>query len=100
MREENLHKDIVLLNEDVSSSDLYSEDLAPVPPKERTWSMWSLASLWVGMAVCIPTYMLASLMILGGLSWLESLLIIGLGNLIITIPMVLNGQLVEYLLIF
>jgi len=92
MREENIHKDIVQLNEDVSSSDLYSKDLAPVPPKERTWSMWSLASLWVGMAVCIPTYMLASLMILGGLTWLESLLIIGLGNLIITIPMVLNGH--------
>jgi len=92
MAEDNLHKEIVQLNEDVSNSDLYSKDLAPVPPEERTWSMWSLASLWVGMAVCIPTYMLASLMILGGLSWLESLLIIGLGNLIITIPMVLNGH--------
>ncbi len=92
MMHENRHNDIVQLNEDVSNSDLYSKDLAPVPPEERTWSMWSLASLWVGMAVCIPTYMLASLMILGGLTWLESLLIIGLGNLIITIPMVLNGH--------
>ena len=84
--------DIVKLTEDISKSELYSEDLAPVAAEDRTWSMWSLASLWVGMAVCIPTYLLASYMIGSGMSWLESLLIIGLANLIITIPMVLNGH--------
>ncbi len=86
------NKDIVTLNEDLSHSSLYSEDLKPVPPQERTWSMWSLAALWVGMAVCIPTYLLASYMIGSGMTWLESLIIIGLANLIITIPMVLNGH--------
>ncbi len=84
--------EIVELREDVSQSPLYSEDLAPVPAEERTWSMWHLASLWVGMAVCIPTYLLASYMIGGGMSWIESLIIIGLANLIVTIPMVLNGH--------
>ena len=86
------NEDIVVLNEDLSQSSLYSEDLKPVPPEERTWSMWSLAALWVGMAVCIPTYLLASYMIGSGMTWLESLIIIGLANLIITIPMVLNGH--------
>ncbi|MFT4535209.1 MAG: cytosine/uracil/thiamine/allantoin permease [Saprospiraceae bacterium] len=86
------NEDIVTLEEDLSHSNLYSEDLKPVPPEERTWSMWSLAALWVGMAVCIPTYLLASYMIGGGMSWLESLIIIGIANLIITIPMVLNGH--------
>lgn len=86
------NEDIVILNEDLSHSNLYSEDLKPVPPKERTWSMWSLAALWVGMAVCIPTYLLASYMIGDGMTWLESLIIIGIANLIITIPMVLNGH--------
>lgn len=86
------NKDIVTLNEDLSNSSLYSEDLKPVPPEERTWSMWSLAALWVGMAVCIPTYLLASYMIGDGMTWLESLIIIGVANLIITIPMVLNGH--------
>lgn len=84
--------EIVTLSKDFSASDLYSEDLKPIPPSERTWSMWSLASLWVGMAVCIPTYLLASYMIGSGMTWLESLVIIGLANLIITIPMVLNGH--------
>ncbi len=86
------NEDIVVLSEDLSHSSLYSEDLKPVPPQKRTWSMWSLAALWVGMAVCIPTYLLASYMIGSGMTWLESLIIIGLANLIITVPMVLNGH--------
>ncbi|WP_339755082.1 NCS1 family nucleobase:cation symporter-1 [uncultured Winogradskyella sp.] len=87
-----MNKDIVELQEDVSASSLYSEDLAPVPSNQRTWSKWHLAAIWVGMAVCIPTYLLASYMIKTGLNWYEALIIIGLANLIITIPMVLNGH--------
>ncbi|MEK6152052.1 NCS1 family nucleobase:cation symporter-1 [Flavobacteriaceae bacterium 3-367] len=87
-----MSKDIVELQEDVSGSSLYSEDLAPVPPAQRTWSKWHLAAIWVGMAVCIPTYLLASYMIKTGLNWYEALIIIGLANLIITVPMVLNGH--------
>ncbi len=87
-----MNKDIVELQEDVSNSKLYSEDLAPVPPSKRTWNKWNLAAIWVGMAVCIPTYLLASYMIKTGLNWLEALIIIGLANLIITIPMILNGH--------
>jgi len=87
-----MNKDIVELHEDVSKSPLYSEDLGPVPPSKRTWTKWDLAAIWVGMAVCIPTYLLASYMIKTGLSWVEALLIIGIANLIITIPMVLNGH--------
>ena len=85
-------KEIVSLQRDHEQSPLYSEDLAPVPEGKRTWSKWHLAALWVGMAVCIPTYLLASYMIGSGMSWIETLLIIGLANLIITIPMVLNGH--------
>lgn len=87
-----MQEEIVELNEDVSASPLYSEDLAPVPKSKRTWTVWSLAALWVGMAVCIPTYMLAAQFIVNGISWWEALLIIGLANVIITIPMVLSGH--------
>ncbi len=87
-----MSKEIVELTEDVSDSPLYSEDLAPVPASKRTWSMWNLAFIWVGMAVCIPTYMLASFMIKSGLSWEAALIIIGLANVVITLPMALNGH--------
>ena len=44
----------------MEGSPLYNADLAPVPVERRTWSLWHIAALWVGMAVCIPTYQLAS----------------------------------------
>ncbi|HOY96089.1 MAG TPA: NCS1 family nucleobase:cation symporter-1 [Catalimonadaceae bacterium] len=75
-----------------TDSPLYGPDLAPVSPENRTWNKWNLAALWVGMAVCIPTYILASYMIRSGLSWQAALIIIGLANLVITLPMVLNGH--------
>lgn len=78
--------------EDFKNSPLYSPELAPVPADSRTWNRWNLAALWVGMAVCIPTYLLASYMIRSGLSWQAALIIIGLANLVITLPMVLNGH--------
>ena len=87
-----MKEEIISLQEDVSGSPLYGEDIAPVSIEKRTWGKWDLAALWVGMAVCIPTYLLASYMIKSGLSWLEALIIIGIANLIITIPMVLNGH--------
>ncbi len=87
-----MNSEIVELHEDLSRSPLYSEDLAPVPADKRTWNMWHIAFLWVGMAVCIPTYMLASMMITSGLSWVSALIIIALANIVITIPMVLNGH--------
>jgi cytosine/uracil/thiamine/allantoin permease len=79
------------LRETTKQSSLYSEDLAPIPFQQRTWNKWNLAALWVGMAVCIPTYMLASYMIKSGLNWDTALIIIGLANLVITLPMIWNG---------
>lgn len=87
-----MSKEIVELNENISGSPLYSEDLKPIPKSGRTWGTWHLVALWVGMAVCIPTYLLASYMIRSGLNWYEALIIIGIANLVITIPMVLNGH--------
>ena len=87
-----MDNDRLVLTEEQRSSKLYSPDLGPIPVEKRTWGLWDMAAIWVGMAVCIPTYLLASYMIRSGLSWIEALVIIALGNLIITIPMVLNGH--------
>jgi NCS1 family nucleobase:cation symporter-1 len=71
---------------------LYNEDLAPIPPERRSWGLYNYASLWVAMSVCIPTYMLASGLIAGGMSWKQAILTILLGNLIVLIPMLLNAH--------
>src|SRR5215467_8857824 len=73
-------------------SSLYNDDLAPVPPERRTWSVYNYASLWVAMSVCIPTYMLASGLIAGGMNWWQAIGTILLGNLIVLIPMLLNAH--------
>lgn len=79
-------------NQDISSSSLYSEDLAPVPESKRTWNTWNYAALWISMSLCIPTYMLASSLIEGGMNWWQGILTIFLGNLVVLIPMILNGH--------
>ena len=77
---------------DVVASPLYSDDLAPVPAESRNWTAWNFAALWISMAHCIPTYMLAGGLISSGMSWKEALLTIGLGNLIVLIPILLNAH--------
>lgn len=74
------------------TSSLYSEDLAPVPGDKRTWNTWNYAALWISMSLCIPTYMLASSLIEGGMNWWQSILTIFLGNVVVLIPMILNGH--------
>src|ERR1051325_10616134 len=71
---------------------LWNPDLAPVPRERRTWGLYNYASLWVAMSVCIPTYMLASGLIAGGMNWWQAIGTILLGNLIVLIPMLLNAH--------
>ena len=74
------------------SASLINEDLAPIPPHKRKWGTWNYAALWISMSLCIPTYMLASSLIGGGMNWWQAILTIFLGNTIVLIPMILNGH--------
>jgi len=73
-------------------ASLYNRDLAPIPKDKRDWTTYNYAALWVGMCVCIPTYMLASGLIAGGMNWWQAIGTILLGNLIVLIPMLLNAD--------
>ena len=73
-------------------ADLINDDIAPVPDAERKWSVLSMASLWVGMVVCVPTYVLAASLIENGMSWGEAVMTVMLGNVIVLAPMILNGH--------
>jgi NCS1 family nucleobase:cation symporter-1 len=77
---------------DQEFSHLYNEDLAPVGQERRKWRLGSYAALWISMSACIPTYMLASSLIGGGMNWLQAILTIFLGNVIVVIPMILNAH--------
>lgn len=77
---------------EISSSPLYNEDLAPVPVARRNWTTYNYAALWISMAHCIPTYLLASSLIASGMNWWEALITILLGNTIVLIPILLNSH--------
>src|SRR5436190_16110482 len=77
---------------DLEYSHLYNEDLAPVTREKRKWRVGSFAALWISMSACIPTYMLASSLIGGGMNWWQAIVTIFLGNLIVLVPMVLNAH--------
>lgn len=74
------------------ASPLFNEDLAPVPVVHRDWTTYNFAALWISMAHCIPTYMMASGLLAAGMSWKEALFTILLGNTIVLIPILLNSH--------
>ena len=77
------------LTEPPPDASLCNADLAPTRIADRTWSTYHIASLWVGLSVCIPTYMLAASLVQGGMNWWQAVVTIMLGNLIVCVPMVL-----------
>ena len=84
--------DGALASETIRSRALYNEDLAPVSRARRSWGTYNYAALWVAMSVNIPTYMLASGMIAGGMNWRQALGTVFLGNVLVLVPMLLNAH--------
>lgn len=87
-----LTQEFMIERDHTNDSNLINDDLAPVPPQKRSWGTWNYAALWISMSLCIPTYMLASSLIEGGMNWWQAILTIFLANTIVLIPMILNGH--------
>ncbi len=78
---------------DVTSSPRFNHDIAPTKMSRRTWETRHVAALWVGMAICVPTYALGGVLTsYFGLSVSEALWAIFLANVIILIPLILNAH--------
>ena len=80
------------VGEDIANSPRYNEDIAPTRASQRTWTRWNVASLWVGMAICVPTYTLGGVLTAYfGLSVSEALWTILIANFVVLIPLTLNA---------
>ncbi len=78
--------------EDVLESPRYNADIAPTRAEQRTWTKWNVASLWVGMAICVPTYTLGGVLTAYfGLSVSEALWTILIANIVVLVPLTLNA---------
>jgi NCS1 family nucleobase:cation symporter-1 len=71
---------------------LANDDLLPVPPDRRTWNWWHIAALWIGMAICIPTYALASGLVDQGWTWQAAVGAVVLGNFVVLLPIALTSH--------
>src|SRR6476620_3437824 len=76
----------------IVAGPLSNPDLEPVPIRRRNWTTYNYAALWISMAHCIPTYMLASGRMAGGMTWKQALFTILLVNTIVLIPILLNSH--------
>ncbi len=80
------------VGDDIASSPRYNADIAPTRASQRTWTRWNVASLWVGMAICVPTYTLGGVLTAYfGLSVAEALWTILIANIVVLIPLTLNA---------
>jgi NCS1 family nucleobase:cation symporter-1 len=80
------------LGDDLRHSPRFNADIAPTQARDRTWSKWNIASLWVGMAICVPTYTLGGVLTAYfGLSVSEALWTILIANVVVLIPLTLNA---------
>ncbi len=80
------------VGDDIAQSPRYNDDIAPTKASQRTWSRWNVASLWVGMAICVPTYTLGGVLTAYfGLSVSEALWTILVANIVVLIPLTLNA---------
>ncbi|HEX5396613.1 MAG TPA: NCS1 family nucleobase:cation symporter-1 [Candidatus Limnocylindria bacterium] len=78
--------------EAVADSPLYNEDLAPVPLERRTWTTYAYLALWIGLSVNVASWTLAAALIALGMDWVQALFTIMLANIIVLVPMLLNGH--------
>ena len=82
----------VTLSGELPPGRFVNEELSPVPVERRTWRTYNFAALWIGMAHNIPSWTLASGLVALGMDWKQAVLTIALGNLIVLIPMLLDGH--------
>ena len=78
--------------DNTADTTLWNKDLAPTIESQRTWTSLNIASLWVGLVVCVPAYLLASGLMAQGMSWWQAIVTVLTGNLVILFPMILIGH--------
>ncbi|MGC9072100.1 MAG: cytosine permease [Acidilobus sp.] len=71
---------------------LWNPDMHPVPIASRNWGAITYFLVWVSMAFIVPSWTLASVGMVLGLSPIQSILTVFLGNLIVLVPMIIQSH--------
>ena len=76
----------------IATSPYANPELGGVPLSKRTWTTYNYIAIWMGMSHCVTSYLLASGLIVLGMSWLQAFLTITIANFVVLIPMILKGR--------
>jgi NCS1 family nucleobase:cation symporter-1 len=76
----------------MTDNTLSNADLAPVALGARTWRWYHFAALWLGMVIAVPAYMIPAAMLDEGMSALQAVVTVLLGNLVVLVPILLIGH--------
>ncbi|WP_350277523.1 NCS1 family nucleobase:cation symporter-1 [Kribbella sp. HUAS MG21] len=93
--EQTVHPDgrVELTDPEALAGSAYANaELAPTRLPERHWTTYNYAALWMGMALNIPSYLLAAGLVQLGMNWLQAFLVITVGNVVVLGPMLLNSH--------
>lgn len=71
---------------------LWNPEIHPIEVKKRNWGWATYFWIWVSMAFIIPSWTLASIGLVLGLSVIQSILIVFLGNVIVLVPMIIQSH--------
>ncbi len=71
---------------------LWSDDLAPAGAARRNWHWYHYGALWLGLVVCVPSYMLAGRLMARGMAWPQAMAAVFLGSLAVLAPLLLVGH--------
>lgn len=74
------------------ANSLTNDDIAPTTVGQRTWTWYHYLALWLGMVIAVPAYMLPAGFLEQGMSPLQAIVIVLLGNLVVLVPMLLIGH--------
>ena len=71
---------------------LWNADIHPVPIKNRNWGPLTFLMIWISMVFIIPSWTLASIGLVLGLSAIQSILLVFAGNAIVLVPMIIQSH--------
>jgi NCS1 family nucleobase:cation symporter-1 len=71
---------------------LWNPDVHPVPISGRNWGAITYFLIWVSMAFIVPSWTLASIGLIYGLTPLQSILTVFAGNAIVLVPMLIQSH--------
>ncbi|KAJ4001855.1 permease for cytosine/purines, uracil, thiamine, allantoin-domain-containing protein [Lentinula boryana] len=75
-----------------TSTQWINQDLAPTPPEERKWNLWTFAAFWTAHASDATAWTAGSATVALGLTWWQAWLALNVAHIIGTILIVANGR--------